>query len=145
MTDPLEVVRALARVVRDHDLAELEYYNEDLRIHLVQEPQDPQGVPPAERPPEPPPPSPAPAPEAPALPGVKSPLAGVFYRAPSPGAPPFVEEGDEVAAGQTLCIVEAMKLMNEITAEIPCRVKRILVENGQVVEADQDLFLVEPL
>ncbi|MHB2020516.1 MAG: acetyl-CoA carboxylase biotin carboxyl carrier protein [Candidatus Xenobia bacterium] len=76
---------------------------------------------------------------------IKSPLAGVFYRAPSPGAPPYVEEGDEVREGQTVCIIEAMKLMNEISAEMYGRVRRILVQNAQVVEAGQDLMIVDPV
>lgn len=76
---------------------------------------------------------------------VKSPLAGVFYRAVRPGASPFVNEGDEVRLGQTLCIIEAMKLMNEITADADASVYRILVENAQVVEAGQDIILLQPL
>jgi acetyl-CoA carboxylase biotin carboxyl carrier protein len=76
---------------------------------------------------------------------VESPLAGVFYRAVRPGSPPFVEPGDEVQSGQTLCIIEAMKLMNEILAETHGRVARILVENGQVVEAGQEILWLEPL
>lgn len=76
---------------------------------------------------------------------IQSPLAGVFYRAIRPGAAPFVNEGDEVRVGQTLCIIEAMKLMNEIAAESNARVYKILVENAQVVEAGQDIILLEPL
>ncbi|MCD6309341.1 MAG: acetyl-CoA carboxylase, biotin carboxyl carrier protein, partial [Candidatus Eremiobacteraeota bacterium] len=74
---------------------------------------------------------------------VKSPLTGVFYRAPLPGAPPFVEEGDHVEPGTVLCIVEAMKLMNEITSEISGRVAKILPENAQVVEVDQVMFYID--
>lgn len=73
-----------------------------------------------------------------------APLVGVFYRAPAPGAPPFVNEGDLVEVGQTLCIIEAMKLMNEVKSDIRARIKEILVENGQPVEYGQKLFLVEP-
>ena len=76
---------------------------------------------------------------------VESPMVGTFYRAPEPGAPPFVEVGDAVEAGQTLCILEAMKLMNEIKAEQEARVRRILVENEQAVEYGQILFELEPL
>ena len=76
---------------------------------------------------------------------VLSPLVGVFYRAPWPGAPPFAEPGDKVSAGQTLCIVEAMKLMNEIKSEIRGKVIEILVENAEPVEFGQPLFLIEPL
>jgi acetyl-CoA carboxylase biotin carboxyl carrier protein len=75
---------------------------------------------------------------------VKSPIVGTFYAAPSPGAAPFVEVGDFVEVGQTLCIVEAMKLMNEIEAEVAGELMRILVENGQPVEYGQPLFAIRP-
>jgi acetyl-CoA carboxylase biotin carboxyl carrier protein len=74
---------------------------------------------------------------------VKSPMVGTFYRSASPGAKPFVELGDAVNAGDTLCIVEAMKLMNEIEADAAGKVKEILVENGQPVEFGQPLFVLE--
>jgi acetyl-CoA carboxylase biotin carboxyl carrier protein len=72
-------------------------------------------------------------------------MVGTFYRAPQPGAPPFVEEGSPVAAGQTLCILEAMKLMNEVTADVEGIVRAIHVENAQAVEFGQLLFELEPL
>jgi len=75
---------------------------------------------------------------------VTSPMVGTFYRKPAPDADPYVEVGDSVEVGQTLCIVEAMKLMNEIESELRGRVKKILVENGQAVEFGQKLFLIEP-
>lgn len=74
---------------------------------------------------------------------ITAPLVGVFYRSPAPGAPPFVNEGDLVEVGQTLCIIEAMKLMNEIKSNIRGIIKKILVENGQAVEYGQKLFLIE--
>jgi acetyl-CoA carboxylase biotin carboxyl carrier protein len=74
---------------------------------------------------------------------LKSPMVGTFYRAPSPGSPPFVEIGQSVAKGQTLCIIEAMKLLNEIESDVSGTVKAILVENGQPVEYGQPLFLIE--
>ena len=76
---------------------------------------------------------------------VVSPVVGTFYRAPAPEADPFVEVGTVVSPGQTLCIVEAMKIMNEIEAEIRGRVVEILVQNAQPVEYGQKLFLLEPL
>ena len=76
---------------------------------------------------------------------VEAPMVGTFYRAPQPGAPPFVEEGDAVAAGQTLCILEAMKLMNEIKAEVEGVVRKIHVQNGEAVEFGQLLLELEPL
>jgi len=76
---------------------------------------------------------------------VKSPIVGTFYRAPDPTAPPFVKEGDRVKKGQVLCIVEAMKLMNEIESEVDGEILRILVENGHPVEFGQELFAIRPL
>jgi oxaloacetate decarboxylase alpha subunit len=76
---------------------------------------------------------------------IESPMVGTFYRASQPGSPPFVEEGDVVAAGQTLCILEAMKLMNEVKADVEAIVRRIHVENAQPVEFGQVLFDLEPL
>ncbi|RCX08103.1 acetyl-CoA carboxylase biotin carboxyl carrier protein [Extensimonas vulgaris] len=80
-----------------------------------------------------------------ALPGhvVKSPMVGTFYRAPSPGAKPFVEVGSQVKEGDTLCIIEAMKILNEIEADKAGTVTRILCENGQAVEYGQPLFVIE--
>ena len=74
---------------------------------------------------------------------IKSPMVGTFYGAPAPDADPFVEEGDEIQKEQVICIIEAMKLMNEIKSELDGRVKKILVENGQAVEFNQPLFLME--
>lgn len=76
---------------------------------------------------------------------VKSPMVGTFYRAPSPEAPPYVEVGSRVTPGQTLCIIEAMKLMNELKAEVAGVVREICVENGEPVEYGQVLFRIEPL
>jgi len=73
---------------------------------------------------------------------VKSPMVGTFYRSPSPGANPFVEVGQAVKPGDTLCIIEAMKLLNEIEAEVAGEVKEVLVENGQAVEYGQALFVI---
>ena len=76
---------------------------------------------------------------------ITSPMVGTFYRAPAPDADPYVEVGDMVEVGQTVCIIEAMKLMNEIEAEARGRVVRILVENSHPVEFGQKLFLIEPV
>jgi acetyl-CoA carboxylase biotin carboxyl carrier protein len=76
---------------------------------------------------------------------VESPMVGTFYRAPQPGAPPFVEEGDAVEPGQTLCILEAMKLMNEVKAEIEAVVRAIHPANAEAVEYGQLLFELEPI
>lgn len=76
---------------------------------------------------------------------VESPMVGTFYRAPAPEAAHFVETGDSIGKGQILCIIEAMKLMNEIESEYSGKVVSILVENGQPVEYGEPLFLIEPL
>ncbi|NOS35846.1 MAG: acetyl-CoA carboxylase biotin carboxyl carrier protein [Deltaproteobacteria bacterium] len=76
---------------------------------------------------------------------VESPMVGTFYRAPSPEVAPFIEIGDTVSKGQMLCIIEAMKLMNEIESEYSGKVVSILVENGQPVEYGEPLFLIEPV
>ena len=97
-------------------------------------------------------PAPAPAPaetaSAPATPevtghAVRSPMVGTFYRAPAPDAAPFVEEGQTVSAGDTLCIIEAMKMLNQIEADRSGVVSSVLLENGQPVEFDQPLFIIE--
>jgi len=88
--------------------------------------------------------APAPEKEKSNLVEIKAPMVGTFYRAPSPDAAPYVKEGDSIAPGKVLCIIEAMKLMNEIEAEISGHVVQILVENAQPVEYNQSLFLVEP-
>jgi acetyl-CoA carboxylase biotin carboxyl carrier protein len=89
--------------------------------------------------------SPTTAPETAGLIPIEAPMVGTFYRAPAPGAEPYVKEGDVVQKGTVVCIIEAMKLMNEIEAEVKGRVARIVVENGQPVEFGQSLFLLEPV
>ncbi len=91
----------------------------------------------------------APAAKAESLSGnyitIKSPMIGTYYKSPSPDKPQFIQIGDEIKPGQVLCIVEAMKLFNEIESEISGRIVKILVENSSPVEYDQPLFLVEPI
>lgn len=106
---------------------------------------------PPSTPPSTPPPAPpsartsAPPPGRSDLIEVRAPIVGTFYRAPTPEDPPFVEVGERVQVGQTLCILEAMKLMNEIEAEISGEVVEVLVENGTPVEYDQPLIRLKPL
>lgn len=76
---------------------------------------------------------------------IKSPMIGTFYRSPSPEKPVFVNVGDEVKKGQVLCIIEAMKLFNEIESEMDCRIVKVLIDDSSPVEYDQPLFIVEPL
>ncbi|SMO37187.1 acetyl-CoA carboxylase biotin carboxyl carrier protein [Solitalea koreensis] len=94
--------------------------------------------------------APAPAPVAPAAENanhitIKSPMIGTFYRQPSPDKPLFVNVGDEIKPGQVICIIEAMKLFNEIESEISGRIVKVLVDNASPVEYDQPLFIVEKL
>ena len=92
--------------------------------------------------------APAPATPPPAaeegLHTVKSPIVGTFYEAPSPGAPPFVKPGDTVEVGQVLCIVEAMKLLNEIESDVAGEIVKKLASNGQPIEYGQELFVIRP-
>jgi acetyl-CoA carboxylase biotin carboxyl carrier protein len=90
----------------------------------------------------------APSPEAPVIEEnlhiVKSPIVGTFYESPSPGAPPFVKAGDTVTVGQVLCIVEAMKLLNEIECDVAGEIVKKLVNNGEPIEYGQHLFTIRP-
>ncbi|MDQ7773288.1 MAG: acetyl-CoA carboxylase biotin carboxyl carrier protein [Elusimicrobiales bacterium] len=74
---------------------------------------------------------------------IKAPMSGIFYRAPSPSSPPYVREGDSVKDGQVICVIEAMKVFNEIKAEEDCVILKVLVENGKAVEPNQDIFLIK--
>jgi acetyl-CoA carboxylase biotin carboxyl carrier protein len=94
----------------------------------------------------------APAAEKPAAPAaasnqvtIKSPMIGTFYRSPSPDKPVFVNVGDEIKAGQVICIIEAMKLFNEIEAEVSGKIIKVLADDSSPVEYDQPLFLIEPM
>jgi acetyl-CoA carboxylase biotin carboxyl carrier protein len=150
--DELEVRRLWTRV---RILKQSENHSEEKGKAIVVSPPLPVApTPPPAREPAPAPPA-APAPEsapppaaAPAeeegLVPVKSPMVGTFYRAPSPQSPPYVEVNQRVEVGQVVCIVEAMKLMNEIESEIAGTIVRILVQNAQPVEFNQDIFLVRP-
>ena len=89
-------------------------------------------------------PAQAPAPAAPSGTVVKAPIVGTYYQASSPEAAPFVQIGDKVKPGDVLCIIEAMKLMNEIESEVGGTVKEILVQNAEPVEYDQPLFVIDP-
>ena len=130
-----------------HDLAELEVEAGGMRVRVVRRHAEA-----AARPFAAPPPTaltqPAQAVAAEAAAGtitVEAPMVGTFYRASSPDAPPFVNEGDTIKEGQTLCVIEAMKLMNEIDAKVGGRIVKVLVDNAQPVQFGQGLFLLEPL
>jgi oxaloacetate decarboxylase (Na+ extruding) subunit alpha len=140
-----ERIREIVRIVQESGVGEVTIEESGLRVSVRRTPEqlepqlaaavpqlDPEG-------------DPMPVPEADGLVRVEAPMVGVFYRAPQPGAPPFVEEGETVAAGQTLCILEAMKLMNEIKADSPGIVHAIHVGNAEPVEFGQLLFELEPV
>ena len=160
----MEELRELITLLRDNGLAELELENEGFRVRLRSESavgeSSPAAVPhPAPAPvAEAPAPAPAAAPSCPAHPGtqattaaaqdqdlhiIQSPIVGTFYRSASPTAEPFVKIGSNVAPESVVCIIEAMKLMNEIQAETSGEVVKIYVENGQPVEYGQPLFGIQ--
>ena len=140
----VERIRALAQILSETGLTLLEVAEGESRVRLERAVAQPLALLP---PPSAPQPLPAPEPAASAgdfnnVQEIKSPMVGVFYAAPSPESPPFVKRGDRVKRGDVLCIIEAMKLLNEITAEVDGEIADICVENGQVVEFSQTLFKV---
>ena len=145
---PLSIDQVVELAVR-HNLAELEVEGAGTRIRIVREHAPGASGPRVEAAPAIAAPLQQPAPESVEstahLLTVEAPMVGTFYRSPKPDAPPFVAEGDEVKEGQVICIVEAMKLMNEIESKVAGRIVQVVVENGQPVEFGQPLFLVEPL
>jgi oxaloacetate decarboxylase (Na+ extruding) subunit alpha len=145
-----ERIREIVRIVQDTGIAEIAVEEEGTRVSVRRtEEQVPiEGGAPLPSSAEPEAAAAEPALAEPMADGairIEAPMVGTFYRASQPGAPPFVEEGDAVAPGQTLCILEAMKLMNEVKAEIEGIVRTIHVQNGQAVEYGQALFDLEPL
>ena len=164
----VEALRQIVEILEASEVTRLVWNRGEERLAIVRQPPGgnasypapaPSGVavtPSAAPPPPPPAAAPTAAPEAgapPAAPApgaqkpghyVTSPFVGTFYRSPAPDQPVFVEVGSMVNKGQVLCIVEAMKLMNEIESEVPGRVAEILAENGQPVEFGQALFRIEP-
>jgi len=154
-------LKELIEFLIEKDIAEFELERGDVKVKIKRAGEhtimhshaDPRyyAVPPASAPVElvgtapssPPPPAAAPAPEE-GLHTIKSPIVGTFYEAPSPGAPPFVKAGDSVEVGQVLCIVEAMKLLNEIESDVAGEIVKKLATNGQPIEYGQELFVVRP-
>mgnify|MGYP000310128897 CR=1 FL=1 len=156
--DTVECIEALAEIVKKNDLGKLKINTETYEIVIEGRPCPPpmpapmpmMGVPaPAAAPAQNAPAQNAPAQAAPAAEAavsgniITSPIVGTFYASPAPGEPAFVKVGDEVAANQTLCIVEAMKLMNEINSEFSGKVAEIYAKDGQAVEYGQKLMRIE--
>jgi len=152
----LSYIRKIIKLVENSEVDEIEIEEEGKKIRVAKSKPFPANyqIPlPAQYPPAPPA---APAPAAAAPPAeqkpkpekqyheVKSPIVGTFYRAPSPDAEPYVEAGQQIKEGDVLCIVEAMKLMNEIESDIAGKVVKIMVENAKPVEYNQVLFLIDP-
>ena len=144
--DRAQRIQEIVRIVQESGIGEVTIEEDGMRISVRSTPDLPLGTGPGEAPlavPEPgQPPSSA---VSGTLMRVESPMVGTFYRAPQPGSPPFVEVGDVVAPGQTLCILEAMKLMNEVKAEVEGVVRGVHAENAEAVEFGQLLFELEPL
>jgi oxaloacetate decarboxylase alpha subunit len=140
-----ERIRELVRIVQDTGIGEITIEEDGMRVSVRATPDAPT-APASTAPLALPEPEAAPT-QLPSngLVAVESPMVGTFYRAAEPGAPPYVEEGDVVAAGQTLCILEAMKLMNEVKCDLEAVVRKIHVGNAQPVEFGQVLFDLEPL
>lgn len=155
----IDEIKELIEIVNKTDIAELAVESEGVRISIkkaifLQAPPVPQAAAhPAPQPVRAEPVEPAEPVSAPTQPDldddryvkVTAPMVGTFYRAPAPDAEPYVSEGDVVEVGQPLCIIEAMKLMNEIESEVRGRIVKILVENEEPVEYGEPLFLIEPL
>jgi acetyl-CoA carboxylase biotin carboxyl carrier protein len=146
----VQEIQQLIDILKRNELAELEWEGYGYRIRLKRD-GAPSAASPVVRDSHPPlreSPAEKPAGSLPVdQPGsvtVTSPIVGTFYRSPSPDADPYVEEGDLVKKGQVLCIVEAMKLMNEIESEVDGRIIKILVESTKAVEYGQPLFLIDP-
>ncbi len=146
-------VKKLIELLEESDVAEIEIHEgeESVRISRISSTAMPVAAAPVAAPPAPAPAAaatPEPAASEPAAPAepeghiIRSPMVGTFYRAPSPTSKPFVEEGSSVAAGDTLCIIEAMKILNQIESDKAGKVLQILVENGQPVEYNQPLFVI---
>jgi len=146
----LRKLKTLIELVEGSGIAELEISEGEERVRITRTVAAAQQIyapapQPAAAPVAPPPPAPAAEPAKPAAPEghvVKSPMVGTFYRSASPGSKPFVDVGQKVNSGDTLCIIEAMKLLNEIDADQTGVIKAILVENGQPVEFGQPLFVI---
>jgi acetyl-CoA carboxylase biotin carboxyl carrier protein len=148
----LDEIKELIQLVLESGIAELEVERESARVRIRRtvEPAHHEVIlPPAPAPVASHAPAPAPHPaSAPAAEAglvlVKSPIVGTFFEAPAPGAPPFVQPGDAVKPGQVLCIIESMKLMNEIEAEVAGTVVAQLAANGKAVEYGEALFSIRP-
>jgi acetyl-CoA carboxylase biotin carboxyl carrier protein len=138
----LDEIRALIRLAAEADITELDVDAPHVKVR-IKKGRPPAPAAPAAADPRPEAPAEAPHAEARYVP-ITAPMVGTFYRASNPDAPPFIQEGDAVEIGQTVCVLEAMKMFNEIASEVAGRIAQVLVENGAPVEYGQPLFLVAP-
>jgi oxaloacetate decarboxylase alpha subunit len=144
--DRAQRIQEIVQIVQESGIGEVTIEEDGMRISVRSTPDLPLGTGPGDAPlAEPEPGLPPSSAVSGTLMRVESPMVGTFYRAPQPGSPPFVEVGDVVAPGQTLCILEAMKLMNEVKAEVEGVVRGVHAENAEPVEFGQLLFELEPL
>ncbi len=144
----LRKLKTLVDLVSESNITELEITEADGKVRIVKGGQAPAALGPAAGAPREAGLADAEAPRAPEPPAetghvVKSPMVGTFYRSSNPNSEPFVEVGGSIKEGEPICIIEAMKIMNEIDADVSGTVKRILCENGQPVEFGQPLFIIE--
>ncbi len=149
---PMELIERMLKLMDERGLIELEFEQADVKIRLrkpdaamarpsveyIQMPAAQQGHQQST------PATPAPAVPAADRPTIDSPMVGTFYTAPAPDAPAFVEVGQTISVGQVVCIVEAMKLMNEIKSEVSGKIVEVLVQNGESIEFGQPLYVIEP-
>jgi len=141
-----DLIKKLIKILEDADITALSVEEEGMKVEVRREKGLPQAVVSAPAPVHHPGQSSSPAaslPEEEGLIPITSPMVGTFYRAPSPESPPYVEVGDRTEQGKVVCIIEAMKLFNEIESEVSGTVAKILVENGQPVEYGQKLMLIK--
>lgn len=130
MSEKIRLLEELVQIAEKFDLLEVEFQEGDIKLKIkrksgkVREEKKKKELPQGTR-------------------SIVSPFVGTFYRAPSPGAPPFVNVGDKIQKGQVLCIIESMKIMNEVESDVDGKILSILVEDGETVEYGQELFMVQ--
>ena len=145
----IKEIKEMIQLMNENNLTELEIEKEDMKIRLKKgasgsiEAVSSEGVSQAAQPVREKAPAPSPVPAAAPKTIIRSPMVGTFYASPAPDAPPFIQAGSTIEVGKVICIIEAMKLMNEIKAEVRGKIAEVLVNNGDPVEFGQPLFSIE--